>query len=102
MTRKTASHRVAIDGDFTIVNACAIREQLLAALDQADETEVDLSQVAEIDSAGLQLMIAAKRHATQLGKSLRFTDHSPAALDALDLTNLSAHFGDPVLIQSRG
>lgn len=87
-------------GELTIFTAAASREQMLAALAAADEIEMDLSQVSEIDSAGLQLLVAAKREAALHGKVLHFSGHSAAVLDALDLTDLSAHFGDPVLIHS--
>ena len=92
--------RIALEGEFSIFTAAAIREQLLTALGGADEIEVDLSHVTEIDSAGVQLMVAAKLEATVLQKSLSFTGHSPAVLDTLDLCDLSAYFGDPLLIQS--
>lgn len=102
MSQKAAPRRIAIEGEFCIVNAAVLKDRLLAALEGGEEIEVDLSEVSEIDSAGLQLMIGAKRRATETGKVLRFTGHSTAVLDALDLTDLSGHFGDPVLIQSRG
>ena len=96
----SASH-VAILGDFNIFAAIEIRARLLAALDQADDIEVDLSQVTEADSAGVQLMVAAKAEDGARGKALRFVGHSPAVLDVLDLCDLTAHLGDPVLIRSR-
>lgn len=88
---------LAIEGEFTIFAAQALKERLLAALDEGEELEVDLSRVSEMDSAGVQLMVAAKREATVRAKALRFTGHSPAVVDALDLCDLSNHFGDPVL-----
>lgn len=90
--------RTAIEGELTIFAARALRETLLNALQDGDEVEIDLSGVNEMDSAGLQLMIAAKREAMAQNKSLRFIGHSPAVLDTLDLCELSAYFGDPVLI----
>ncbi|MBS1190053.1 MAG: hypothetical protein H6R10_1845 [Rhodocyclaceae bacterium] len=91
-------HRTAIEGEFTISTAHALRERLLAALGEGEETEVDLSGVSEMDSAGLQLMVAAKREAAARRKPLRFTGHSGVVRDTLDVCDLSAHFGDPVLI----
>lgn len=100
MARKPSLQRIAIAGELSIFTAAAIRADLLAALDRAKEVEVDLTQVTTLDSAGVQLMVAAKREAAALDKRLRFCGHSPAVLDTLDLTDLSAYFGDPVLIQS--
>lgn len=90
--------KVAIEGDFTIFAAQGLKEELLAALDSAERIDVDLSRVSEIDSAGIQLMVAAKKEAAARQKPLAFTGHSPAVLEALDLCDLSSHFGDPVLI----
>jgi len=94
----SATHKVAIEGEFTIFTAQELREQLLAALGEGDEIEVDLARVTDMDSAGVQLMVAAKREAADGGKTLRFSGHSPAVVDTLDLCDLLGHFGDPVLM----
>ncbi len=90
-----APHRVVLSGEVSITGAAAIREKLLAALGRAADIEVDLSQVTEIDSAGVQLMIAAAREAVIHGTTLHFAGHSPAVLDSLQLTGLSPRFGEP-------
>jgi hypothetical protein len=38
-----------------------------------------------------------KQEATAVGKSVRFTGHSPVVLDLLDLSGLAGFFGDPLL-----
>ena len=101
MAKKQSVQRLALAGEFSIFTVAAIRDQVLAALGGADEVEVDLAQVTELDSAGVQLMVAAKLEAIALEKRLNFTGHSSAVLDTLDLTDLSAYFGDPVLLHSR-
>lgn len=93
------SAALAIAGEFTIFTARELHERLLAALaDVASDIEVDLSGVTEIDSAGLQLMIAAKREAAAQGKALHFTGHSPAVVELLDFCDLAGYFGDPLLL----
>lgn len=88
-----------IDGEITVATAVAVRDEILAALPggSADEVEVDLSGVSEIDTAGLQIMLQLKR---KCGTRLRLVNHSPAVLQILDLSNLGAQFGDPVVIRS--
>jgi anti-anti-sigma factor len=93
--------RIEIRGELSIFTAAVLRQQLLDALDGETDVEVDLSAVSEMDSAGMQLMVAAKREAGTRNKSLRFTGHSPAVFDILELCDLSGHLGDPLLIQSR-
>lgn len=95
-----ASRHLAIDGDMTIYRAQELKELLLSALDGAAAVDIDLSGVAEIDTAGIQLLMLAKRTAGEKGSELRLLAHSPAVLDVLDLLNLAAYFGDPVVLPS--
>ena len=92
--------RMEIKGELNIFTAAELRLQLLEALAGNPDLEVDLSQVNEIDSAGLQLMLAAKREAAVRKQTLQFTGHSPAVFEALELCRLSGQLGDPVLIHS--
>lgn len=94
----SGNSRLALSGEMTIYNAAAIKEQLLAALDATQELELDLGQVGEIDTAGCQLLIMAKREAARRGKSLHLVEHSPAVLDVLNFYNVAAFFGDPLVI----
>jgi anti-anti-sigma factor len=100
MTAPVAAPDFAIQGEFTIFTASATKPLLLEAIDQADaELEINLANVTEIDTAGLQLMILAKREAAARGKNLRFSHHSNAVVDLLDLCDLCGFFGDPVVIR---
>lgn len=96
----SASNRLTILEDLTIYNAMDHKQKLLDALDKADHLEIDLSQVAEIDTAGLQLLILAKREAARLSKDLDIVAHSPNVRQTLDFCNLAAFFGDPVVISA--
>mgnify|MGYP000984447182 CR=1 FL=1 len=80
--------RVAITGDLTIRNAATTREQLLAALDNNDVVDIDLGGVGDFDSAGLQLLIAARKSAAGAGKHLRFSSVGRSVADVLDLYGL--------------
>ncbi|MBI4985015.1 MAG: STAS domain-containing protein [Rhodocyclales bacterium] len=98
--KKSAAARIDVQGELSIFAAAELRRRLLDALDTAAEVEVDLSQVSEMDSAGVQLMVAAKREAAARNKVLRFSGHSPTVFDILELCDLAGHLGDPVLIHS--
>ena len=84
--------------NLTIYHAQEHKERLLAALDAGSGLELDLSQVGEIDTAGLQLLILAKQEAARKEKSMAIVAHSPAVRETLDFCNLTAFFGDPVVI----
>lgn len=97
---ETATTRLEIKGELSIFTAADVRRQLLETLEHGTDVEVDLSDVTEMDSAGMQLMVAAKREAALRERQLRFTGHSPAVFDVLELCDLSGQLGDPLLIQS--
>lgn len=92
------SNRLAFLEDLTIYHAMEQKQQLMAALDVPGPLELDLSQVGEMDTAGLQLLILAKREAARLDKNLAIVAHSPVVRQTLDFCNLAAFFGDPVII----
>lgn len=85
-----------IDGDMTIYTAAAFKEALMKQISQPCEREIDLSGVSEMDSAGLQLLILAKREANRHNTPLRLTGHSPAVLEVMNICNMAAYFGDPI------
>ncbi len=87
---------LCIENDMTIYTAAEQRLNLLAFLSSGDDLEINLAQVNEIDSAGLQLLILSKHEAAQAQKSLRLVMHSQAVTEILELTNLTAVLGDPL------
>ena len=103
-TAKNETPRITLGEDLTIYNAGAVKKQFLDALHAlaANEAlELDLSQVAEIDTSGVQLLILAKRESLRHKRSLRIVAHSPAVHDAIDFFDLASYFGDPLLIPAR-
>ncbi|OYY93794.1 MAG: hypothetical protein B7Y41_10030 [Hydrogenophilales bacterium 28-61-23] len=89
---------LVIEGAVTIYSAQELKDQLLVAVRDNPELQLDLSQVTELDSAGLQLLYLAKREAARGSHSLRIVAHSDAVREVFDLCNLNAYFGDPTLI----
>ena len=84
--------------NLTIYHALDQKQQLLDALSNADELELDLMQVGEIDTAGLQLLILLKKEAQRAGKRLSIVAHSQAVRAVIDFCNLAAELGDPLVI----
>lgn len=97
---ETGEHKcvVTISGEMTIYTAAELKQALTPLLYRQQELELNLSQVSEMDNAGLQLLLAAKKTAQQGGYPLHLVMHSHAVLDALELCQLAAFFGDPTLI----
>jgi anti-anti-sigma factor len=93
--------QLAIDGEMNIYSAGDSKIALIEALGKYRELEIDLAAVTHIDTTGIQLLVLLKREAAKAGNLLRLTNHSPVTLAAFDTFNLTAHFGDPVVIPSK-
>lgn len=63
-----------VSGRVTIAQALGFQEELLGALAEADELQLDLSGVTAMDLSGLQLLCAAHLSAETAGKTLRISD----------------------------
>ncbi|HJU71611.1 MAG TPA: STAS domain-containing protein [Paucimonas sp.] len=83
---------------MTIYRADELKQSLLAAIREAPVLEIDLSAVTEIDTAGVQLLMLARKAAQADGHALRMVAHSAAVVEAFELLNLAACFGDPIVI----
>jgi anti-anti-sigma factor len=87
-----------IEGELTIFRAMALKPALLPV---PPLTEIDLSGVTEIDTAGVQLLMLAKKTALAEQRPLRLCSHSPAVIEVFELLNVAAYFGDPLVMDSR-
>jgi anti-anti-sigma factor len=92
-----ATHLI-LDGPLSIYNAVEVKSQLLGALQGGQILELDLSKVGEMDTAGFQLLVMAKRESQRRDCTLRIVAHSPAVREVIDFYNMDAFFGDPVVI----
>lgn len=84
--------------NMTIYEAMELQTLFSETLAEHDLIEVNLANVAEIDCAGLQLMVALKNDAIEQEKSMTFTAHSHEVIALLDLFNMTQFFGDPVIL----
>ena len=91
-------HMMWLAGELTIFSVQDIRQRLLEVLGTLDELMVDLGEVTEMDTAGLQLMLLAKR---KPGKTVRFCNHPDSVLRLVDLANLGQTLGDPLILSAQ-
>ena len=96
-TTEGAVHLI-LDGPMTIYNAAEIKAQIISGMQSAHIVELDLSHVSEMDTAGFQLLVMAKRESQRKGHTLRIVAHSPAVREVIDFYNMDAYFGDPMVI----
>jgi len=98
LLNRIAPGRFQLEGEITIYAATSLKNLLLDALKVSPTTEIDLSRVEELDTAGLQLLLLIKNEARVAGHQLRFIQHSPIVREVFDLCDLAAVFGDPIVI----
>lgn len=90
-----AVQSLGLTGELTIHTAVERKAVLLEALEAAQTTgasalELDLSGVAELDTAGLQLLLMVQREAAAVGCRLRLAAMSQAVTDVLAIAHLNA------------
>lgn len=90
-----------VPGDMTIYEAAELHPILVDAINNHEKVCIDLSQVSEIDSSGLQLMIAVKKAADQANKTIVFESHSEAVIELIDIFEMSSYFGDPIVMENQ-
>lgn len=95
--RKCCAH---VEGEMTIYNAAELKQELMPLLHDKRALELNLAEVSEIDSAGVQLLMLAKRARAEQEQEVTLTDHSSAVLDVFELMDLVSYFNDPVVLSS--
>lgn len=93
---------VRVDGEMTIYDAAVMKPVLLDAVARHAEIEINLAGVREMDSAGVQLLLLARREAQRRRVQLRLVAHSEASLEVIDLLGLAGYFGDPLILREGG
>ena len=99
-----ATPALCIEGELTIYRAaelCAILKTALAGLSGDGDLQLNLAGVTEMDSAGVQLLMAAQKSARAAQRELRLVGHSAAVLEVFETLDLAAHFGDVPLTPAR-
>lgn len=91
-------HKTKVSEDMNVYNASAQKAMLLNALAGCQELEMDLSQVGEMDTAGFQILLLAKREALKANKTVWLMARSKAVTELIDLYNMVSYFGDQMVI----
>lgn len=81
--------QIKIDGELTIYTAAESKELLMDALTTHASFDINLEAVEEIDTSGLQLLLLMQREAKTLNKPCVLNGLSAAALDVINLLNLT-------------
>lgn len=87
--------------ELTIARAEELKGALLAALATGEPVELDGRAVEDVDAAGLQILVAARRSAAARGSRLAFAPaaRSAALIAAISLAGLSSHTREAWLME---
>jgi anti-sigma B factor antagonist len=91
--------RIAIEGELSIYTAAEWKKRLDDLIGEGGDLDLDLGAVQELDTAGLQLLIMAKKAVSARSGQLRLSNHSHAVREVFELCGMAAFFGDAILPQ---
>ncbi len=91
---------VDMPSELTIYTAADTLRKINDAYRQQRELTLDLARTHEIDTAGLQILMALKQQAERDQRQVFYVNHSAPVVKFLDFFNVSALFRDPVVIAS--
>lgn len=90
LDQKLSGGALRVDGEMTIYRAGEVAQTLFAAVRaHAGDVSLDLSDVTEFDTAGLQLVLMARRMVEAKGHRLDIVQPSECVNEVLNLCNVA-------------
>ena len=80
---------MSLCSSLSIYEANELKNRLMTSLDDIDTLELDVSNIRECDTAGLQLLCSAKKTAAGMGKKLIITGKSKAIEDVMSRVGMT-------------
>lgn len=84
--------RISIIGELNIYEAVEAKNRLMYMLPGCNALDMDLSQVSELDTAGIQVLILARQEAGKSGKAFALVTPSQPVQDLIETYNLAEFF----------
>ena len=81
-----------VSADMTIYSAVNNLSELKEYYPQFNNFEVNLSAVEEIDSSGVQILLALVQNAKKDGKQVVLSEISAPVTEIMDMLNIRSHF----------
>ena len=86
--------------ELTIYTAAETMEAIRPELKKNLPVQLNLSEVTEIDAAGLQILLAIKLHADSNAQDFKINGRSEPVTELLELGDLAGYFGEPVVLSA--
>lgn len=92
ITKKGNHCSVAVEGELTIYQVSGYHKDFLNKCSSAETIAIDLSNVEELDAAGVQLLLSLEKQQHNKGGSLSLAGQNQQIVETMEVLNLSAHF----------
>jgi anti-anti-sigma factor len=89
---ENGTSRITVEGDLTVYTAAGFKKEAVDELLNAKKFEIDLSRVEDIDSAGMQILLAFKLEAERMNTGFCVKSKSPAVSSIIEMFHLSDFF----------
>lgn len=89
------AHCHQLIGELCIYDVAELKPRLMDLLVPGATRQIECSLITEIDTAGVQLLLLARRVAEKRGCTLKYTHFSDAVREVMSLCHLDADFSDP-------
>ena len=80
---------VELNTSLSVYNAAKLHSQLTEAYKNSDRIEIDLKNITDCDTAGIQLLFSLKKSCLDAGKQISLINPSEAVNDALNRMSIS-------------
>lgn len=90
--------RVRLGESLDIASAVEARNRLLQVSQSSPHLDLDLSSLSDIDTAGIQILLALVQERTRRGAHTRMVHPSQPVLDAFGLLGLQHIFDEAVVV----
>lgn len=87
---------LSLSGDLSIYEVTKLKVQLLDVIQAGKSLALNLKEVENIDTAGFQLLVMAKREAVRANVKFKLVNHSVAVLKLFELYGAAGIFQDKI------
>jgi len=96
--RKNDIMIISLNGELTIYNARLVVNYIHPILEQYKKVAIDLKNVSEVDTAGMQALIFLKRESKYRKVKLKMINHTEPIIKVMNLLGLVGFFADKIKI----
>jgi anti-sigma B factor antagonist len=90
--------KLSLSGKCTVYTAAQLKKTLLEVFSKNENILINLENVTDFDTAGLQVFVSAKNTAKANHKKIKFISHPECVIAIFDLYGLISFFGDKIVL----